>query len=286
MKRNTLIITSVLLVLLMSCKNKEERLTVEPNEIDYLNREQVDEMPRIIDEKIKDFKIKVTSFFNENNINHSARKEIFAFFYKVFLTEDGTVVKIVNINLEDVRESRRRMIQETKNKPSYKMLDSLIREKFSHLKFQAALRNGDPVSYTDIFTVYVMISEDENIHVSDPYPDFDVTPKAEDGYYMALEKMPVPVGGIKAIQANLTYPEIAKRAGIEGKIFVKVYIDEKGNVEKSEIIKGIGAGLDEAAIYAISQTKFNPGILKDIPVKVVMVIPIVFKIKKETSADK
>ncbi len=40
-------------------------------------------------------------------------------------------------------------------------------------------------------------------------------------YFVAVEQMPEPIGGIAAIQKNVHYPEIAKRAGIEGRVYVK-----------------------------------------------------------------
>ncbi len=47
----------------------------------------------------------------------------------------------------------------------------------------------------------------------------------------------------------------------------------------AKIIKGIGAGCDEAAIDAVKQTKFTPGKQKGKPVKVQVSIPIVFKLQ-------
>jgi protein TonB len=98
-------------------------------------------------------------------------------------------------------------------------------------------------------------------------------------YFVAVEEMPEPIGGIAAIQQLITYPEIAKRAGVEGKVYVLAFVDEKGNVTNAKIIKGIGAGCDEAAIDAVLQTRFKPGKQRGTPVKVQVSIPIVFKLQ-------
>jgi periplasmic protein TonB len=98
-------------------------------------------------------------------------------------------------------------------------------------------------------------------------------------YFVAVEEMPEPIGGIAAIQQLITYPEIAKRAGVEGKVYVLAFVDERGNVTNAKIIKGIGAGCDEAAIDAVLQTKFKPGKQRGTPVKVQVSIPIVFKLQ-------
>ncbi len=101
----------------------------------------------------------------------------------------------------------------------------------------------------------------------------------EPTYFVAVEEMPEPIGGIQAIQNRIVYPEIAKRAGVEGRVYVLAFVDETGNVTKAEIMKGLGAGLDEAALNAVRQTKFKPGKQRGKPVKVQVSIPIVFRLQ-------
>lgn len=100
----------------------------------------------------------------------------------------------------------------------------------------------------------------------------------EPQYFVAVEEMPEPIGGIASIQSKIIYPEIAKRAGVEGKVYVLAYVDENGNVTKADISKGIGAGCDEAARDAVLKTKFKPGKQRGKPVKVQVHIPVVFKL--------
>ncbi|MCK7524737.1 MAG: energy transducer TonB [Ignavibacteriales bacterium] len=69
--------------------------------------------------------------------------------------------------------------------------------------------------------------------------------------------MPEPIGGIKAIQEKIVYPEIAKRAGVEGKVYVLAFVDESGTVTDAKIIKGIGAGCDEAALMQLRRQNSN-----------------------------
>jgi protein TonB len=100
--------------------------------------------------------------------------------------------------------------------------------------------------------------------------------ETEPNFFIAVEEMPSPIGGIMGIQAKIVYPEIAKRAGVQGRVYVKAFVDENGIVKKVEVIKGIGAGCDEAAVEAVMQTKFNPGKQRGRPVKVQISIPIKF----------
>jgi len=112
-----------------------------------------------------------------------------------------------------------------------------------------------------------------------PPPPEEKHVEEEPTYFVAVEEMPEPIGGIAAIQSKIVYPEIAKRAGVEGKVYVKAYVDEKGNVTKTEVVKGLGAGLDEAAVKAVQATKFKPGKQRGKAVKVQVMIPIQFKLQ-------
>lgn len=107
-------------------------------------------------------------------------------------------------------------------------------------------------------------------------------PKQDDDevYFVAVEDLPEPIGGIAAIQRLVVYPEIAKRAGVEGTVYVEAFVDESGAVTKAAVVKGIGAGCDEAAVEAIKKTKFRPGKQRGKPVKVRMSIPIRFRLQK------
>lgn len=108
----------------------------------------------------------------------------------------------------------------------------------------------------------------------------DVSNKSNDKYLTKAEVLPEPVGGLSAILKRVIYPETAKRAGIEGRVYVQAFIDEKGDVVKTEILKGIGSGCDEAAMKAINETKFTPAKQKGKLVNVQVVVPVWFKLSK------
>ena len=112
-----------------------------------------------------------------------------------------------------------------------------------------------------------------------PPPPVEKKVEEEPTYFVAVEEMPAPIGGIQGIQSKIIYPEIAKRAGVEGKVYVLAFVDETGTVTKAQLIKGIGAGCDEAALDAVLKTKFKPGKQRGKPVKVQVSIPVIFKLK-------
>lgn len=102
--------------------------------------------------------------------------------------------------------------------------------------------------------------------------------------WIVVEEMPQPENGYQdlydLIRREMQYPAKARRAGIEGKVFVQFVISEDGSISQQKIIKGIGAGCDEEAIRVMSLSKWKPGKQRGRPVKVRMVLPIHFKLSR------
>jgi len=82
---------------------------------------------------------------------------------------------------------------------------------------------------------------------------------------------------LKFAQANLSYPEKARRMGIEGRVFVKVVIEKDGSISNAEVVNGIGGGCDEEALklFRISP-KWIPGKQRGRSVRVSVTFPIKF----------
>ncbi len=103
----------------------------------------------------------------------------------------------------------------------------------------------------------------------------------EDIIFVAYDTEPVPIGGFAAIHKNLTYPDIARRAGVEGTVIIQAIIDKRGIVIDTQVLKSLGNnGCDEAAMFAIKQTRWKPALQRDKPVKVRVSIPVIFKLKE------
>ena len=80
--------------------------------------------------------------------------------------------------------------------------------------------------------------------------------------------------------SEVTYPESARRVGIEGWVVVQFTVDEEGNPRDAVILRGIGGGCDEEAIRVITEhARFKPAISqgKAVPVRVAM--PMLFKLR-------
>ena len=93
--------------------------------------------------------------------------------------------------------------------------------------------------------------------------------------FIPYDDPPVPLRPIKP-----KYPEIAQEAGIEGTVVVQVFVDEKGRVKETVILKGIpNTGLDEAATDAIRIVRFKPAKQRERAVGVWISIPVNFRLK-------
>ena len=60
---------------------------------------------------------------------------------------------------------------------------------------------------------------------------------AEETYLAVAESMPSPIGGLEALNKKINYPQVAKVAHLEGKVFVLAFINEKGDVDDVKLIK-------------------------------------------------
>lgn len=111
------------------------------------------------------------------------------------------------------------------------------------------------------------------------------TPGTEDDPTPMPDEPPAFEGGLAAltrfIGQNISYPELAKEMGKEGKVYVSFVVNEMGQVERVKLARGIGGGCDEEAMRVVSKIpKFkSPGKVKGKAVKVLFNVPIVFKLK-------
>jgi TonB family protein len=75
------------------------------------------------------------------------------------------------------------------------------------------------------------------------------------------------------------YPEEARKNQVEGLVILEAKIDEKGNVADVRILRSIPA-LDQAAIDAVKQWKYEPMIIKRKPMPVLFTVTVRFMLDK------
>ncbi|MGH7452095.1 MAG: energy transducer TonB [bacterium] len=105
-------------------------------------------------------------------------------------------------------------------------------------------KNGDQTIITEVSDLQI---EDDS-----PPPDF-----------VPFEKPPAVIKRVEPV-----YPELARKANMEGKVIVKVWIDKHGKVKEVVILKSTTETFNEPAIAAAKQWKFTPAMMKHGPIDV------------------
>lgn len=76
-----------------------------------------------------------------------------------------------------------------------------------------------------------------------------------------------------------SYPELAQKAGLEGIVYVKVFVDKSGDVKSVVLLKGVSEALDKAAMDAAWKVKFKPAVNNGQPVAVWFAITYTFTLR-------
>ena len=103
--------------------------------------------------------------------------------------------------------------------------------------------------------------------------------KEEKSVYQSfeVEKAPECVN-LAQVRGSMTYPEICRQAGIEGRVTVKVLVGPDGNVIKVGSVSGQDCFHDEVREKS-TNLQFTPGLQNGKPVKVWVTVPFNFKLK-------
>lgn len=125
--------------------------------------------------------------------------------------------------------------------------------------------------------------DDSFMELPPPPPPANDENNEEEEIFIVVEQMPELIGGLASLNKHITYPEMARRAQIEGRVIVEFIIDKEGNVNNPKIIRGIGGGCDEVALSAVQKVKFKPGMQRGKPVLVRYSMPISFTLKDQNS---
>jgi TonB family protein len=230
----------VLFILTFGCKGKDSVEVIPNYDEIYLPVSKIDSAPKLIDGNEIQLFNKIKDELKQLNIEGNVKLD-----YKLLVDENG------NVNKVEVVQS-----------PNENLTKIAVNQ-FANWKFRPGKKNNQNVKSQ--YSWYFNNAKSMN----------DINPNE---FFIAVEQMPEPIGGIKAIMKNVVYPEAAKESGIQGMVYVRAYINEKGDVVGTEILKGVDSNLDEAAEAAVLKTKFTPAKQRGKNVEVQVVVPIVFKL--------
>lgn len=125
------------------------------------------------------------------------------------------------------------------------------------------------------------LNMNEPLKMPPPPEKNDKKKKKKQDVFVVVENMPKLKGGMAALQKNVKYPEMARKAGIEGTVYVQFVVSKKGIPKDLKVVRGIGAGCDQAAVNAIKKARFTPGMQRGRPVPVRMSIPVRFHLQSQ-----
>ena len=99
-----------------------------------------------------------------------------------------------------------------------------------------------------------------------------------------IDQGPMRVGGeIQAperiVYVPPEYPELARRARLAGVVILEATIDREGRVTNVNILRGLGLGLDEAAVKAVEQWMYTPTFYNGRPVEVLLTVTVQFQLQ-------
>jgi TonB family protein len=77
------------------------------------------------------------------------------------------------------------------------------------------------------------------------------------------------------------YPTMARKLGKEGKVTLKLSIDEKGNLLNVEVIEKAGYGFTEASVEAVKKSTFLPAKKDGKPIASRALLPIRFRLERD-----
>ncbi|MFB6341537.1 TonB family protein [Saccharicrinis sp. FJH62] len=99
--------------------------------------------------------------------------------------------------------------------------------------------------------------------------------------FQIVEKMPQFPGGeaamMKYLNQNIHYPDVAKKNGIQGRVYINFIVEEDGSLSNIEVKRGVDPSLDKEAVRVIkAMPNWKPGVQRGKMVRVSFMLPINF----------
>lgn len=138
--------------------------------------------------------------------------------------------------------------------------------------------NNETIENQDVdFDASLDLDQSLDTNQGPPAPE-EEEEEQEDEIFVVVEEQP-ECGGVQALQKEVEYPDFARKAGIEGRVFVQFVVNEEGNVVQPKVTRGVHKLLNEEALRAVQELDCNPGMQRGNPVKVRMSLPVTFRLQ-------
>jgi protein TonB len=80
-------------------------------------------------------------------------------------------------------------------------------------------------------------------------------------------------------EVKAEYTDEARRKGMTGDVVLEIVVRRDGSVGDVSVLQGLGAGLDQRAIAAVRQWRFDPARLRGAPVDVIVEVAVEFTLR-------
>jgi TonB family protein len=77
---------------------------------------------------------------------------------------------------------------------------------------------------------------------------------------------------------NPVYTEEARQLKLEGEVLLEVSFTAAGQLHVNRVVRGLGHGLDEAAVAAANKMRFKPALRNGVPVDSTAIVHVVFQL--------
>jgi protein TonB len=106
--------------------------------------------------------------------------------------------------------------------------------------------------------------------------------------FVVVEESPEFQGGdqarIEYLIKNINYPKKARKAGIQGTVYITFIIEKDGKVSNVRILRGIGGGCDEESLRVVkNMPKWKPGRQRGKNVRVQYNMPLKFTLEDDNN---
>ena len=81
------------------------------------------------------------------------------------------------------------------------------------------------------------------------------------------------------VKVEPVYPEVARRAGLSGKVTVSAVIGLEGGVESAEVLASTNPLFDRAALDAVRKWRYRPATMSGRPVRVYFTVVVDFLVR-------
>jgi protein TonB len=88
-----------------------------------------------------------------------------------------------------------------------------------------------------------------------------------------------PTVDLTLLQKDVVYPEIPRKAGVEGTVMVRALISKSGKVLKTIVANSDSKLFNKSAQKAVKKAKFTPATNNGVPVCCWITLPIKYKLK-------